>query len=192
MHGLIGNQLRAYTVSHYGRAMWIKGVQATGALLPEGSLGLDRNYPDEAVIAVVAWLATAAGTSVPALLEDFGAFLAAALLRVYSPLLRSEWRTLDVIEHAEEHIHTAVRLRDPEAVPPYLQARRRSRTEVEVVYTSPRQLCALAEGIVRGLAEHYDEQITVNQPECMHRGDGRCVLSIQLLPMKSSGTKLSG
>ena len=116
------------------------------------------------------------------LLEDFGAFLAGGLLRVYQPLVAREWRTLDVIEHVEAQVHTAVRLRDPNAGPPYLTAKRRSPTEVEVLYTSPRRLCALAEGIVRGLATHYGEAVSMDQPECMLRGDARCLIQVSLLP----------
>lgn len=182
MHGLIANQLRSYTLARHSRDTWTDAVSASGAALPEGPVPLDRTYPDEHVMAVVGALADATDTEVRVLLEDFGAFLAGGLLRVYQPLIATEWRTLDVIEHVEEQVHTAVRLRDPTAGPPYLTARRRSPTAVEVIYTSPRRLCALAEGIVHGLSTHYGEAVRVAQPECMLRGDARCLIQVELLP----------
>lgn len=179
MHGLIANQLRSYAVARHGREAWRAALAASGGALPEAP-ALDQIYPDQAIVGVVVALAERTGNSVPAFLEDFGAFLAPTLLRVYEPLVRPEWRTLDVIEHVEERIHTAVRLRDPSAGPPYLTARRVSPTEVEVVYTSPRRLCFLAEGIARGMAGHFREAIAVLQTECMHRGDARCLISVRL------------
>ena len=164
------------------RPAWAKAIRTSGAALPEGPPPLDVTVPDEDLVAVMVALAAGAGTSIPLLLQDFGVYLAPGLLRIYAPLVQPQWRTLDVIEHVEQHIHTAVRLRDRDADPPYLAARRCSRSEVEVIYTSPRRLCALAEGIIRGLAEHFSEPVRVSQPECMHRGDPRCLLSVVLAP----------
>lgn len=182
MHGLIVNQLRNYTVARYGRPAWIEALRASEVPLPDGPPPLDHIYPDEVAIALVVTLAKLSKTEIRALLEDFGAYLAPVLLRVYEPIIDPAWRTLDVVEHVEERIHTAVRMRDPTAGPPYLTANRRSPTEVDVVYTSARRLCALGEGIVRGLAEHFGEQVVVTQTECMHRGDDRCLIQVQQEP----------
>ena len=182
MHGLIANQLRGYVVARYGRDAWANAIRASGTSLPEGPPPLDVMVADGDLVAVMVAVAAAAETDIPSLLNEFGVFLAPGLLRIYAPLIRPGWRSLDVIEHVEQEIHTAVRLRDREADPPYLVARRRSATEAEVIYTSPRQLCRLAEGIVHGLAEHFEERLAVTQPECMLRGDARCVISVELLP----------
>lgn len=182
MHGLIANQLRSFVVTHQSRDAWNAAVRAAGSRLPEDPVRLSARPADEDILAVVAALAAASGITVDALLEDFGAFLAGGLLRVYSPLVPSGWRTLDVVEHAEEHIHTAVRLRDPSAGPPYLTARRVSPLEVHVEYTSARKLCRLAEGIVRGLSMHFGEATTMHQPECMLRGDARCLIEVRQMP----------
>ena len=40
-----------------------------------------------------------------------------------------------------------------------------------ITYTSPRQLCALIDGLVTGVARHYGETIEIEQPLCMLRGD---------------------
>jgi predicted hydrocarbon binding protein len=181
MHGLIANQLRQFVVERQGRAAWVRALERSGAALPEGPPPLDGTYSDSDVVAVVSALADAASTNVADVLAQFGEYLAGALLRVYGPLVLPEWRTLDVIQHAEERIHTAVRLRDPNAGPPYLSAERLSRTEVAIAYTSPRRLCALAEGITRGLAAHFEESVEVAQPECMLRGDARCLITVRLV-----------
>ena len=45
-------------------------------------------------------------------------------------------------------------------------------------YRSPRKLCSFAEGLLLGAADHYGEQLTIEQPRCMKRGDDQCVLEI--------------
>jgi predicted hydrocarbon binding protein len=45
-------------------------------------------------------------------------------------------------------------------------------------YRSPRKLCSFAEGLLLGAADHYGEQVTIEQPSCMKRGDDQCVIEI--------------
>ena len=58
--------------------------------------------------------------------------------------------------------------------------RRISPTEVEIDYRSERKLCAVAKGVARGMAAHFDERISLEETECMHRGDARCLISVVL------------
>ena len=179
MHGLIANQLYFYAVHRLGRDAWVKAVNKVGGKLSaESAPQIDRTYPDEEITGVVVALAEISDSQVAAVLGDFGAFLAPALLRVYQPLIRQEWGTLDVVEHVEEHIHTVVRLKDPTAGPPYLSARRISTDRAEVIYSSQRRLCELAVGIVKGIAEHFQENISVSQSRCMLRGDPSCLIQV--------------
>jgi hypothetical protein len=97
-------------------------------------------------------------------------------------LLKREWRTLDVIEHTEETIHRVVRMRQPGAQPPLLRAERTSPNEVVLFYDSPRRLCAVARGIGRGVANHFQEPIVIEERRCMHRGDPGCVIAYKLKP----------
>ena len=34
----------------------------------------------------------------------------------------------------------------------------------------------LAEGFILGTARHFGESAAIDQPECMHRGDERCLI----------------
>jgi hypothetical protein len=178
MHGLIVNQFRQYVVDRFGRDQWMGLVDKAGSDLPDGPVAMSRIYPDSEVIKLVATASETTGISLPALLEDFGAFLAPSLLRVYEPLIRPSWRTLDIVASTESMIHTVVRRQDPTARPPYLSATRVSASEVMLTYTSPRRLCDVAKGIVRGLSEHFRENVTVQEEQCMHRGASACVLRI--------------
>ncbi|GAC1686888.1 MAG: hypothetical protein NVS9B3_05360 [Gemmatimonadaceae bacterium] len=179
MHGLIVNQLRQYVVSKAGRDAWHSIAKTARVPTGEGPPPINSVYPDDLVLAVIA--AAVAHTKIDRalLLEDFGAFLAPALLRVYGPLLDSAWRTLDVIENTETRIHTTLRRTDAHASPPRLSTQRVSPDEVTIVYHSERRLCAVAEGIARGLAEHFEETVEVEQTRCMERGDAQCVIRVR-------------
>ena len=179
MHGLIVNQLRGYVIARLGRTAWVDAIRATGVPLPDGPPPFDTVVADAHVIALLDRLAANSAGDRPVLLFDFGVFLAPALMRIYSQMIGPGWRTLDVIEHVESHIHTVVRHRNPGASPPYLVAHRHSESEVEVIYTSPLRLCALAEGIVQGLAGYFGERVVVNHAECMLQGDSQCRLVIR-------------
>jgi predicted hydrocarbon binding protein len=174
MHGLIVNQLRLFVLERDQRGGWEELVESSGASREVAEARLNETYDDRDVVALLATLSDSLGKSMADTQRDFGRFLATALLRVYQPLIDPAWKTLDIVQHTEEHIHTAVRLRDESAGPPYLRAERVGPTEVVVTYTSERRLCALGEGIILGLADVHGERISVEQPQCMHRGDPDC------------------
>lgn len=176
MHGIVMSQFRRFVVDRLGRDGWDQLTGAAGLAGADYKVG--EVYPDEELMGLVLAASRHTGIPLQSLLEEFGAFLAPTLLRVYEPLLDPRWRTLDVIENTEEAIHTVVRIRNPGAAPPALLARRISPAEVEIDYRSERKLCSVARGIARGMAAEFGERISMTETECMHRGDERCLISV--------------
>ncbi|HKR63826.1 MAG TPA: heme NO-binding domain-containing protein [Thermoanaerobaculia bacterium] len=168
--------LRKFTEDAYGAAAWNDVLSAAG-LGPRVYLPI-TSYPDEEMAAIVGAAAQKTGLAVPALLESFGEYVAPHLVAMYRHLLKPTWRTLDVLEHVEETAHRAVRVEQPGAAPPYLEATRTSAHEITIDYTSARRLCFVAKGIIRGLSRHFDESVTITETQCMHRGGERCVLRV--------------
>jgi hypothetical protein len=70
-------------------------------------------------------------------------------------------------------------MRQPGAAPPRLHVERTSPDEVVVTYDSPRKLCAVARGIMRGIAKHFGERISISDRACMHKGDPKCLISVR-------------
>src|SRR5262249_34163774 len=89
-----------------------------------------------------------------------------------------EWKTLDLLENTEKLIHTAVRVGNPGARPPVLSCVRSTLDELQIVYSSERQLCRVAKGIVKGVARHYGETVHITDDACMLRGDPFCALQV--------------
>lgn len=43
-----------------------------------------------------------------------------------------------------------------------------------VIYRSHRPLCGLAEGLMQGLADYYQERVSIAHPECIEDHGARC------------------
>jgi len=181
MYGLIFFYIQKFAESAaQGTMSWssIRSSVATGAAryLPSGT------YPDADAVRLLTSIAESTGHPLPEVLERFGRFLAPHLVKVAGKNVDPGWRTLDLIEHTESIIHAMVRTSNPGALPPVLEAVRPAADELHLVYSSQRQLCSLALGLMRGMADHYHERIEVEEPSCMHRGDPFCSFVVRCVP----------
>ena len=179
MHGIIFAELKKYVTTKLGAEAWTNLLNESG-IGPKIYLAF-QTYPDQEAIAIVSTASKVTGGSIAAILEDFGVFITPDLMSMYKHLIKPAWRTLDLIEHTEETIHHLVRTRERGAQPPALKCSRGDTDEVIITYSSPRKMCALAVGIAKGVAKHYDEQIIVNQTSCMLEGSSSCKISIKLI-----------
>jgi predicted hydrocarbon binding protein len=177
MHGLIFVQLKKYASTRLGVEAWDELLHKAAL---KGRMYLPvQQYPDDEMHALLRAIGLRTGGDADAVLQDLGAFMAPELMRMYGSLLDRSWKTLEVVEHTESTIHRVVRARNPAARPPELRAERTAPDEVVVVYASARRLCGFAKGIVRGLARHFGETVTIEEPFCLLRGDGECRLQIR-------------
>lgn len=177
MHGSIFAELKKYVEAKLGGNAWNELLNDAG-LGPRMYLAIQA-YPDSEVVGIVTAASKKTGLAPDAILEDFGEFIAPDLLGMYRSLVKPGWRTLEVIEHTENTIHKVVRLQHADATPPYLHAERTGPDEVTVTYTSPRRLCSVAKGIIRGLAVHFGDVISVKESRCMNKGASGCVLVVR-------------
>ena len=177
MHGIIHLELQKFVEHVHGKETWRELLRRAGV---ESEIYTPlRAYPDEQVVNLVSAAVEATGTPAADILEAFGEFLVPTYLSVYGVLVRPEWRTLELIEHTEEVIHRVVRTRQPGARPPSLSVERVGPHEIVVLYTSARRLCAVARGIVRGVAKHFEEHVTIHDDRCMLKGDRACALRVR-------------
>jgi hypothetical protein len=160
MHGAIFMQLKEFVVAHHGLPAWDRMLDMAGQ--PPMALYLPTQaYPDSDAMALVGAACELTGQPVDTLLESFGSFIAPALLQMYAGLIKPEWKTLDLLLNVEETIHKVVRRRNPGAEPPELQFSRVDARTLAFLYESKRQMAALAVGIMKGVAHHYGETISI-------------------------------
>jgi tRNA A-37 threonylcarbamoyl transferase component Bud32 len=176
MHGLIFLQFQRFAQTHSRITAWESLLRE--AQLPIKSYSPARAYPDEEMLALIGAASRLLSMPTGAVLEAFGEFVAPELIRLYGRLIEPEWKTLDLIENTEKLIHTTVRVGNPGAQPPVLNCIRSTRDELQIVYSSDRQLCSVAKGIVKGVARHYGETVHITEDACMLRGDPFCALQV--------------
>ena len=175
MHGIIHSELKDYIERRYGNDIW-------KAILKEVGLGNKIYihigiYPDEEAIKIVTAASHVTGTPGEKLLEDFGEFIAPKLLDMHKSLIKPEWKTLDLLLNTEETIHRVVRLKNPDADPPKLQFEWIGSKRLKFYYNSPRRMSAVAKGIIKGVARHYQETVTIQEQK---KNDIGCEMTIEI------------
>ena len=179
MHGLLFSELKKFVVSKLGADSWNKLLVEAG--LASKIYMPNQTYSDEELVRLVTTASRMTGIPVADLEEAFGEFIAPELLKLYSTQINPAWRTLDVVEKTETFVHRAVRLKVPGADPPRLSTTRPDPQTVILQYTSARKLCPVAIGIIKGTARTLNETVSVEQDECMLRGDARCLITTRLV-----------
>lgn len=174
MHGIIFSELRKYIETKTGDKGWDELMAKVGLgtklYTPFGA------YPDAEIVALVTAASEKTGRPAYAVLEDFGEFIAPTLISMYGHLLDPKWKTIDVLEHVEDTVHTVVRVKNQGAAPPILKITRTGPSEAVLKYDSPRKLCAVAKGIAKGVGKHFKENLSIAETQCMHRGAPHCTI----------------
>lgn len=177
MHGLIFFYIQKFADSAAaGVTSWSK-LRSTVTTSHEKYLP-SGVYPDADAVHLLDSIARSAGEPLPAIIERFGEFLAPHLIKVAGKLIDPNWTALDLVENTEAIIHTMVRATNPGARPPVLDTVRQTQHELTLIYSSERQLCGLARGLIRGIGTHYNEVLGIDETSCMHQGAPFCTLVI--------------
>jgi Haem-NO-binding len=174
VHGLIFASLRDYLATEHGPEV------ANDVTADEPQYTLSEAYPDEQFLALLERALVRTGMSRDELLFEFGVFTAATTFaRLYSVLFKMSPTARDFLLTVETPIHDVVRVALPEARPPELAVTDLGGNGLELVYASPRRLCAMLRGLAEGTGRVYGETLEVEELECMHRGAPACRFAIR-------------
>jgi hypothetical protein len=172
MKGVVFNLLEQVVSEKYGEEAWDAVLDAADQ---DGAYTAVGSYPDEEFLGLVK--AASANLEVPAddLVRWFG--------RSSLPLLRERYpeffhhdSTRAFLLTLNDVIHPEVRKLFPGADVPDFDFDSRREDELALGYQSHRRLCSFAEGLIEGAAEYFREEVSMEQPQCMKRGDEKCVI----------------
>jgi hypothetical protein len=175
MKGIIFNLLEEVVTQTHGEEMWdhlLDTTQLDGAFT---SLG---NYPDEDLLTLVGAVSAALNQPPNVIVRWFGTQALPLLARKYPAFFVGHHSTRPFILTLNGIIHPEVRKLYPGADTPDFEFDTSSPAVLVMSYYSKRKLCALAEGLIVGAAEHFDETVSIGHALCMHRGDSRCRLEL--------------
>ena len=122
---------------------------------------ISKAHPDSEIFSLVSAASKSLNVEADQLLESFGKFIAPELIKTYGSYLDSEWACLDLLEHVEKTMHRIVRSNTPDADPPKLDIKRIGTNQVSIDYTSNRKIISLGIGIIYAIAEHYNEEVKI-------------------------------
>lgn len=178
MKGVVFGMLEQLVARDYGEDTWDTLLDRSGLDGVYTSLG---SYPDEDLGRLVEAASAELGLPPDVVVAWFGRNALGLFAAGHPELFAPHDCSRDFVLTLNEIIHPEVRKLYPGADVPEFEFGVKGDTLV-MVYRSPRRLCAFAEGLLLGAADHYAERLTVTQPECMKRGDARCVLEITTAP----------
>lgn len=179
MKGVIFNLLEEIIRREHGEAAW-DGLLETARL--DGAYTSLGSYPDEHLTALVKAASAALKQPPEAIVRWFGRRALPLLAQRYPRFFEGHRSTLPFLLTLNDVIHTEVRKVYPGAEVPVFTFDVSTADRLVMGYQSSRGLCALAHGFIEAAAMHYGESLVVEQTECTHRGDPRCVFSISLPP----------
>ncbi|ODS23397.1 hypothetical protein AB835_08915 [Candidatus Endobugula sertula] len=139
-----------------------------------------EDFPDEELFALVGKLSEIANQPIETLVESFGFYLFDFLNQKYPIFSESESDFFSFLKSIDSVIHKEVRKLYNNANLPELDCEQKSENILIMRYQSPRKLCLLAEGLVRGAAKHYQVEYSLDHKTCLHKGDSCCTFNVQI------------
>ena len=168
MHGSIFVFLKRFVESNFDYSTWLKLLDQ--AQIHRDAYLMHDMYPTQELEAIVEAASSLTGKSRFDLHVKFGEFLVPDLLLIYKKHIKPEWKTYQMLENTEFAMHGAVRKEDERASPPMLLVTKVGNKQLVVDYYSKRRMAGVAIGIIKGIANYYNEAesvtiIPVTKPE---------------------------
>ncbi len=179
MKGIVFNILEALIVEKFGDETLEEvyaSVQFSGDVLPFISPG---TYPDSDLYDMVTFLSQKTSIPVGDLLFEFGKFMFPVFYNKYPVFFKDIDTPIEFLESLNEVIHVEVKKIFEAAVPPRITVKLIQENQIRLYYYSERKLCRLLEGLLDGLALHFNKKIALTHTACMKSGADQCVYEIK-------------
>jgi hypothetical protein len=138
------------------------------------------DYPDRELAAIVDAVSAQTGLSAAEVLRHVGRHGYRHLVERQPDIVADATDLGSLLHQLDAVIHAEVLKLYPDAEVPSFQVTDEGPGRWRVDYRSRRQLCHLAEGLLEGAADSFGTTVAIDQPECVDRGDGHCVLLVSV------------
>ena len=178
MKGVIFNVLEEMVIDQCGMGIWndILETQQIAGIYTAG-----ESYPDEELFSLVTCISEKTQIPAETLISAFGEFLFDRLAARYPVFIEAEETLKGFLKSVDDVIHIEVRKLYENPNLPDFECEEPTGDKLIMRYSSPRQLCILAEGLIRGASKHYKTEIELDHPVCMHDGADHCDLIVRFL-----------
>jgi len=173
MQGFVFCEFQEYVQRTFGPETWDQIAERAG--VKGKSYSLFSSYPTPELEGLIQQLSEVVRKPYQELLEECGMYIAPKLWRISKRMIPSKWTLADLIMNITGFTdHILAHAISGTDVPPTMRCEKTGPDEVTIHYYSPRKMCAMGKGIVRGMGRQYGVDVTVTEPQCMLRGDPEC------------------
>lgn len=174
MKGLVFELLKKRIVADHGIKAWGTILDQAGL---EGGYQTQENYPHQELLTLLEAAKPYTRRTGRDAQRWFGRRAFHQLAGEFYHLFRDHDSTVSFAKAINTHVHPEVRKHYPGAELPVLHLDNDPPSgDLLLRYDSPRGLCSFAEGILEGVGNLYGEKVTIDQPQCVHKGDPHCDL----------------
>ncbi len=178
MKGIVFNIFSDLVTDKFGLETWDALIERTRPASQAVYTSSDV-YPDGELMAYVGELSKITGLPAPDLVRAFGTHMMHTFRRIHPEFMHGHTARSFLLS-LQEVIHVEVKKLHPDTLLPTFEYESTGDDrQLTMYYASPRRLCHLAEGLITGAGEVFNETITIAHPECMHHGAERCRLDLR-------------
>lgn len=179
MKGIIFNVLEEMIVAQAGMEVWNTLLEKH---TPQNRVYVSaKNYPETELFAIATDVAALLNVPLQQVVKAFGQYLFSGLATRHTGVMTRFSGFTSLVMGIHNVIHVEVNKLYHEPALPTISCVLVNNHNIELTYHSPRKLCFCAEGLIFGAAEHYQQAITIKHDVCMHHGDEKCILNIELI-----------
>lgn len=173
MQGVVFNALADFVEETAGMEVWNEAIDSSN-LISEGAFTAGQVYPDEDIVTLAIFVANKLELELSDALRAFGQYLFGFLMDRGPVEVRDYPDTQTMLTELDGVIHSEVRRLNPNAYTPFFEYTPTSDLTGELVYRSKRKMCAIAEGLIYGAADYYQQTLEMEHDLCMHSGAEEC------------------
>lgn len=177
MKGIIFTMLSEMIEEQFGYETWDSAILNTN---PEskGIYVTTGTYADGELLGYVAELSRQTGIQEQELVFTFGSYMISKFKEVH-PAFFTGHTARSFLKSIDSVVHVEVAKLHPEAVLPRFSYEDCEDGTLNINYVSPRNLCALAEGLIDGTGKLYGNPISVSHSQCVLKGSKACVFNLR-------------
>lgn len=177
MKGVVFNLLEKFVCEYWGEDSYEELLKQCPLTTKDPFIG-PGTYPDSDLIAIAQAAADMLQVPLDDALRDFGRFCFPHLLAKLPSLEDYQGNAKQFLTDANTIVHKEVKKLYPRAETPQFIPRDTGENSLQIEYHSSRRLCAFMEGLLYGVAEHFNTPMRFEQRQCMHHGHSHCSFDI--------------
>ncbi len=173
MKGVVFNLLEEYIEENLGEGKYEEILDGCTLKTKEPFVG-PGTYPDEDLLVIVEGTMNMAGIPLPEALRSFGRFCFHKLSEKFSVFVTPHNHPKPFLKSVESVIHVEVKKLYQDSRPPGFTYIDSASDSLIIQYRSERRLCHFMEGLIDGVAGHYQSPIKYEQTTCTLDGGEIC------------------